>query len=261
MAARRFKSSLYVLGMFRGKPMGSGGRRPLESPCKNTACGYTKPMAGQSMQDPPWLLLAELDPPSPPSPARSAGFGAPPTDASCFELWERFDMLPHIRAHSLAVGRVATTLALWARQRGLDVDVQLVRASGLLHDIAKTYTIRHGGNHGQIGGAWMQEVIGNPLLAMGIVHHVHWPWALDVRAFFLPLVIIYSDKRVRHDAVVTLGERYEDLYARYGLTPLARDRITESRRQGDVLEKALSHLLGMELHEHSFDSGRLVERA
>ena len=209
------------------------------------------------MQDPPWLLLAQIDPPRL---APAGTLPAPPSDAYCFDLWERFDMLPHIRAHSLAVGRVATTLALRAKDAGLDVDVQLVRASGLLHDIAKTYTIRHGGNHGQLGGAWVQEITGNPQLAMGIVHHVHWPWALDLKAFFLPLAIIYSDKRVRHDAVVTLDERFEDLYSRYGTTQLARDRIIESRRQGDVLEQALSHLLGTKLHEHSFDSGRLVER-
>ena len=212
-------------------------------------------MVGQSMQDPPWLFLAPLPPPGPLS---LESLPPPPSDAFCFEQWERFDMLPHIRAHSLAVGRVATSLAIHAKDAGLQVDVQLVRASGLLHDIAKTYTIRHGGNHGQQGGAWMQEITGNPALCMGIVHHVHWPWALDLQSFFLPLAIIYSDKRVRHDSVVTLDERFEDLYSRYGTTQLARDRIVESGRQGDVLEKMLSHFLGIDLHEYSFDSGRVV---
>jgi len=215
-------------------------------------------MAGHALSDPPWLLLAHIDPPSF---APVSGPPEPPSDAFCFALWERFEMLPHIQAHSLAVGQVATALALYAKDAGFAVNVQLVRASGLLHDIAKTYTIRHGGNHGQLGGAWMQEITGNARLAMGIVHHVHWPWALDLKAFFLPLAIIYSDKRVRHDAVVTLDERYEDLYSRYGTTPLARERIMDSRRQGDVLETMLSQLLGINLHEHSFDSGRLVERA
>jgi putative nucleotidyltransferase with HDIG domain len=170
-------------------------------------------------------------------------------------------MLPHIREHSLAVARAATSLALAAARAGIDVDVQLTRASALLHDIAKTYTIRHGGNHSQLGGAWMREATGNPLLAMGIVHHVHWPWTVDVRAYFLPMAIIYSDKRVRHDTVVTLDERFEDLYSRYGSTQYIRDRITESRHQAEAIETALSQTLGMNLHEDSFDSGRLVERA
>jgi putative nucleotidyltransferase with HDIG domain len=170
-------------------------------------------------------------------------------------------MLPHIREHSLAVARAATSLAMAAGRAGIDVDVQLTRASALLHDIAKTYTIRHGGNHSQLGGAWMLEATGNPLLAMGIVHHVHWPWDVDVKTYFLPMTIIYSDKRVRHDSVVTLDERFEDLYSRYGSTQYIRDRITESKRQAEAIENALSKTLGMNLHEDSFDSGRLVERA
>ncbi|GFK96044.1 Ribonuclease Y [Fundidesulfovibrio magnetotacticus] len=215
-------------------------------------------MAPKQPQSPPWHVMAALDPPGA---ASLAGLPPAPSDAGCFAFWDEYAMLPHIREHSLAVARVATTLALAARRAGLPVDVQLVRASALLHDIAKTYTIHHGGNHSQLGGAWMQERTGNPVLAMGIVHHVHWPWPVDVRGHFLPMAIIYGDKRVRHDCVVTLDERFEDLYARYGSTPYIRDRLAESKQQSLDIESALGQALGMNLHEHPFDSGRLVERA
>lgn len=204
---------------------------------------------------PPWQQQGRLASPCLPSPSE---LPKPPTDAECFTFWDRFDMLPHIREHSLGVARVATRLALLGREKGLDVDVQTVRASALLHDVAKTYTIRHGGNHSQLGGAWMQQATGNPLLAMGIVHHVHWPWHVDVRAYFLPLAIIYGDKRVRHDAVVTLDERFEDLYSRYGVTQYVRDRLAESKLQSDQIEHAFENLLGVTLHEDTFNSGRLV---
>ena len=169
-------------------------------------------------------------------------------------------MLGHIRAHSLAVAQVATSLALDAQKAGLDVDVQLVRASALLHDLAKTYTIRHGGNHSQLGGAWAQELTGNPLLASGVIHHVYWPWVVDIRLFFLPLTIIYADKRVRHDSIVTLDERFEDLYSRYGTTGYARERMAQSQRQSEAIENALNLILGKNLHESTFDSGRMVQR-
>jgi hypothetical protein len=170
-------------------------------------------------------------------------------------------MLPHIRAHSLAVARLSTSLAMAARNAGLGVSVQLTRASALLHDIAKTYCISHGGNHCQMGGAWAMEETGNALLAAGVTHHVHWPWRVDVRAFFVPMAVIYADKRVRHDTVVSLDERFEDLYSRYATTQYIRDRISESKTQAEEIESAFESLLGMKLHEHSFDSGRLVERA
>lgn len=207
---------------------------------------------------PPWQPLVGLPSPRLPSPRE---LPAALADEECFSLWDEYDMLPHIRSHSLGVARVATSLAVAAASAGLDVDVQTVRASALLHDIAKTYTIRHGGNHSQLGGAWMQERTGNPVLAMGVIHHVHWPWEVDVRAFFLPLAIIYGDKRVRHDTVVSLAERFEDLYTRYGTTQYIRDRLAESQGQAAAIETALSETLGMNIHEHAFDSGRLVERA
>ena len=41
-----------------------------------------------------------------------------------------------------------------ARALGFDVCPATVRASALLHDIAKTYCIRYGGSHAQLGAAW-----------------------------------------------------------------------------------------------------------
>lgn len=213
-------------------------------------------MATNAPQKPYWAALQRLGPPQLPSPSACP---AAPSDMDCFQLWDEHEMLPHIREHSLGVARVATHVAILAKAAGLDVDVQLTRASALLHDIAKTYTIRYGGNHCQLGGAWMQERTGNPLLAMGITHHVHWPWHVDVRAFFLPLAVIYGDKRVRHENLVTLDERFEDLYSRYGTTQYVRDRLAESYNQSRQIELALSQTLGTDLNEDSFDSGRLVE--
>lgn len=213
-------------------------------------------MTPLSPQGGPYAPLTRLGPPERPD---LATLPPAPGDEYCFAQWDRFDMLPHIREHSLMVAEVATNLALCARRIGLDEDVQLVRASALLHDIAKTYTIRYGGNHSQLGGAWMQEETGNPLLAMGIVHHVHWPWALDVKNHFLPLAIIYGDKRVRHNVVVSLDERFEDLYARYGATSDIRGRLAESRKQAADLEEAFGNLLGVDLNEHPFDCGRVVK--
>ncbi|NDY57518.1 HDIG domain-containing protein [Desulfovibrio sulfodismutans] len=169
-----------------------------------------------------------------------------PTTAQCLALWDAYDMLPNIRSHSLTVACIAETLARSAAAAGLPVDVDAVRAAALLHDLAKTYTIRHGGNHSQLGGAWVQELTGNPALAQGVIHHVHWPFSVDIRAHFLPLIIIYSDKRVKHNRVVSLTERFEDLLHRYGATPDIRQRIGRSFAQAREIEDALIQTLGFQ---------------
>ena len=55
--------------------------------------------------------------------------------------------------------------------------------------------------------------------------------------------------------------RLEDLLLRYGITDDAKRRITSSHNQGLEIEAALSRRIKVNLHEHTFDSGRLVKRA
>ena len=181
----------------------------------------------------------------------------------CYALWDKYAMPEHIRGHSAVVAAFATHLAELAAGLGANVHVPSVLASGLLHDLGKYYTIKHGGSHAQIGGAWVMSETRNPLIAQGVMHHVRWPWKVDETqdAWLLVYCIIYADKRVMHDRVVTNQERYEDLLERYGLTDHAKSRITASHEQGLEIEAALSRRLKVNLHEYTFDSGQLVKRA
>jgi putative nucleotidyltransferase with HDIG domain len=171
-------------------------------------------------------------------------------------------MLPNVRRHSLLVAHIATRLAERAVECGFDVSVEQVRAAGLLHDIAKSYCLRHGGSHAMIGASWVVERTRHYPVARGVLLHVHWPWPLpeDAEICGLPFFIIYADKRVRHDRCVSLGERFEDLLTRYGKNAGARQSIRESFTQGKNIERAFTALLKWDMHEDSFDCGRLVER-
>ncbi|MFI3270702.1 MAG: HDIG domain-containing protein [Pseudomonadota bacterium] len=181
-----------------------------------------------------------------------------PNDEDCRSLWNKYAMPKHIRAHSAHVAHIAHSIALEAARQGMAVRPDWVRSCGLLHDIAKAYTIDHGGSHAQLGAAWIVAETGNPALAQGIMHHVHWPWELDLERYFLPLVIIYADKRVKHDRIVPLDERFDDLLERYGRTEAICEHIRGSFVQAQHIEETIENTLGMALHACSFDSGRLV---
>lgn len=184
----------------------------------------------------------------------------PPDPDGCLALWDKYAMPAHIRAHSSLVALIAEKLGERLLQRGLRIDTGMLKAAALLHDLAKAYTIEHSGNHAHLGAAWVRMETGLPALAQPVFHHVHWPWALDLEnESLLPsLVVSYADKRVKHDAVVGITERFDDLMRRYGQTERIRKFITASKEQGLALEKALSARLGTKLHEDTFDSRRLV---
>jgi hypothetical protein len=198
--------------------------------------------------------------PPPPRPGQPAGRAwRVPDEAQCVAWWDRFEMPEHIRAHSRSVARVACFVAEAGVRRGLRVDVKTVYASAMLHDLAKIYCIKHGGNHSQLGGAWAMALTGNPLLSQGVTHHVYWPFELDLERFFTPLAVLYGDKRVSHERIVHIEDRFGDLLDRYGKTPEVRERIHTTNRQAKDIEDALGRLLEIDLNAHDFDCGRLVD--
>ncbi len=193
-----------------------------------------------------------------PSPSRCRPEWHVPSERECEDYWNDFAMPDHIRRHSLMVAMVATFLAQKAQEKGLDVCLKSVRASALLHDLAKHYTILHGGHHNQLGGAWVMDLTGNPVVAQGVTHHIYWPFEPDLEKYFLPLAVLYADKRVSHDKLVNVSDRFKDLVERYGTTGGIKAKIALTEIQALEIEESFSRFLGVELNECTFDSGRMV---
>lgn len=190
---------------------------------------------------------------------------APPSPGleECEALWERYNVPQHIREHCRGVAHILEVLGELAIARGARLDRATLLAGGLLHDIAKMYTVRYPGDHAQMGAAIVLRETRNYRLAQMVYHHVEWPWEPDVgNDLILPvLMLVYADKRVTHDRIVTLDERFTDLFQRYGKTERRRAMIERSRQQGLEIEKALSKRLEVKINEYPFDRGRLVAGA
>ena len=186
-----------------------------------------------------------------------------PREEDCLALWDKYGMLDNIRSHSRQVANMALGISRLGREKGLRTHPEAIYAAGLLHDLGKTYTILHGGNHAQLGAAWVMHETRNPEIARCVSYHVYWPWEehLYQEAFFSVLAIAYADKRVQHDKYVSLDERFSDLMERYGKSEYTRYRIGMTWDQGKRIEDALSRQLGVNLHEYTADSRRLVKRA
>jgi hypothetical protein len=187
------------------------------------------------------------------------GRAAPSADA-CRKLWDKYEMPEHIRAHSEQVARFSAGLAELAAGRGCAVRADAVLACGLLHDIAKKYTLQYGGSHAQLGAVWALAETGHAGIAQGVLHHVYWPWPLsEEECCALPILVLYADKRTQHADFVTLEKRFADLDVRYGISAQARLGIERSYRQSVSIERALSARLGVEVDAYTPDSGRLVK--
>lgn len=183
-----------------------------------------------------------------------------PGYAFCLELWKKYNMLPNIQRHSHMVSEIAVYLAAQIIAQGFKINPHAVRAAGLLHDLGKTYCIKYGGNHAVLGGAWTLKETKNFDVAQGVILHVYWPWSIpeDHTILCLPFLILYADKRVRHDHCVSIKDRYEDILKRYGKTEHEIRGIMHSWKQTEKIEKILSKYLELNFNENSFNCGRLV---
>lgn len=195
---------------------------------------------------------------TPPPPVKIDPSCIVPSVAQCIKWWDDYAMLENIKAHSTLVAKVAVQTSTLALESGVDVDIPTIQASALLHDIAKSYCIHHGGNHSQLGAAWTIQLTKNPAIAMGVLHHVFWPFEPEADKYFLPLVVSYADKRVMHDTFTTLEKRFNDLKVRYGKTEKIKQRIHQTFEQALILEERLGKLIGVDLNACSLDCGRLV---
>lgn len=188
-----------------------------------------------------------------------------PDETACLAVWQRYGMFEHIGRHSRQVANMAEALAARAAEIGAadrpDQLRAISRAAGLLHDIAKSYTVQHGGSHAQIGSSWVVAATGNHRIAQAVYHHVEWPWPLPESLIHPVFFVIYADKRARHDEIVTLDERYEDLLVRYGKSERSRAAIYRGWEHAKTIERVLSTQLEFSLHESTTADGRLVARA
>ncbi len=158
---------------------------------------------------------------------------------------ERYGMLENIVNHSLEVTRVALFLSRELNQRGQRVDLDLVEAAALLHDLAKTECLLTRKDHARSGDELLRG-LGYEALGKVVGQHI-WMWERgDPARVSEEELVNYADKRVRHDQVVSLRERFVDLKDRYGKGPEALRYLEALEKATFEIEQKIFSILGMD---------------
>lgn len=141
-----------------------------------------------------------------------------PTRKECLDLIRQHQMLPHILQHSKLVTRIALLIAGKLNRAGLNLDLALVEAAALLHDIAKTRSIETNENHAHTGGKLLTS-LGYPAVANIVRQHIRLDSGSAASANSKIVteeeLVNYADKRAKHEEVVDLSERFRDIEQRY----------------------------------------------
>jgi len=176
-----------------------------------------------------------------------------PDQTTCLSLMDRYGMLANIKNHSLMVRHVAVFLGRKLTEKGLDLNLQLIEASALLHDITKTISLKTKEDHAYTGGLLLDK-LGYNRVAFIVKQHVFLNnWDVN-KSISEEHIVNYSDKRVMHDKIVTLQKRFDDLKIRYGNTQEKLDRIDKMFKKTIELEIEIFRLL-------PFEPGRILDLA
>lgn len=138
-----------------------------------------------------------------------------PNREECLRLMSEYGMLENIVSHSLAVAKVALFLSAELNKRGQKIDLRLVEAASLLHDLTKTECLKTKEDHARTG-CQLLKTIGFEKVGLIVARHIWLGKRVDPSCICEEEIVNYADKRVMHDRVVSLEERFRDLKERYG---------------------------------------------
>lgn len=163
-----------------------------------------------------------------------------PTRNQCFEIIKKYCVPQHIVRHSLAVAKLAVFLAEKLKEKGIEIDVELVERACFLHDVARICEVKesdynnicmavteegktawnklkteyNAASHEDAAYELLKEQY--PVLALTIKKH-RYVSLLDENdrpSTWEEKIVYYADKRVMHDKIVTLKERLDEAHQR-----------------------------------------------
>lgn len=153
-----------------------------------------------------------------------------PDEAECAAMLDAAGTSGEVRRHGGAVAELAGAIAGRLGDAGLWLDVPLVRAAALLHDIAK------GQPHHAAAGAALIAQWGFPRVARVVASHMALatPATLDESA-----VVFLADKLVRGEDRVSLADRFAPALQRWRDDPTALAGVHARRETAEAMLRAV----------------------
>lgn len=160
-----------------------------------------------------------------------------PEEKVCMEILRYFKADEGTIEHCIAVAELATDIAIRLKNKGHTLNIALVRAGALLHDIA-----RRQNNHAARGSEWLRE-LGYYEIARIVEEHMDLSEKavklLDERA-----VVYLADKLVIGNQRVSIERRFQRAINRFSEDSDAMDAVKIRMRNANKILKTIEQKIG-----------------
>lgn len=165
-----------------------------------------------------------------------------PTEAECMAMLGGVYVDPEIISHCRTVANLATLLARKLNRAGYQMDINLLTAAALLHDLARTEP-----NHARAGANMLREA---GFGKVGDLVAEHMDITASDQGEIRPMDLLYlADKISMGDRHVTLTERFQKALERYSHDPDISRKVAERLKQALTIQTRLESTLGCSLAE------------
>ena len=172
-----------------------------------------------------------------------------PTYDECQRLWNEYDTPLHIRKHCMAVAEVAKAIGLELNKQGHELDIDLIYAAGLTHDVVRLRD-RH-----DLEGAKVMSALGYAQEAEIIRQHMLYDNFSSINFVNETDLVCLGDRTVIEHTYVGVDARYQyiiDKAARNG-HPEAAVKIQEKKQDVRRLIEEIEQTTGKSLDEIAKD--------
>lgn len=160
-----------------------------------------------------------------------------PTERECLALLRNHNASEPLMTHCRLVAEVARILAVRLQLTGLALNLDLVRAGGLLHDLAKGQP-----DHSSAGAEILEE-IGYGRVARIVASHTDIE-PKDTRPPDESEVVHLADKLVKGDMLVSIEERFDGPLKKFAGNPEALQAVERRLRDATAIKEVFEDLLG-----------------
>ncbi len=162
-----------------------------------------------------------------------------PTREECLQLFEKYKVPKQVLEHCKQTNKIAVFLAKKLKEKGIDINVKLVDAASLLHDVGrigereKVFSPKHPAE----GYKRLKDKY--PEVAECVL--THGAENDGTKLSWEQKIVQYADKRVKENEIVTIKERFKDADTRYDV-PFPKEWIQNILKT----EKQIFDIVGLE---------------
>ena len=155
----------------------------------------------------------------------------------CYKYYKKYNTPQRVIRHCKAVSDVAVKLGMCLNEIGYDFDIDLLKSTGLIHDIARTMD-----DHAKVAADMLDEA-GFHREADIVRVHMHYSFG-DISAINETDILCLSDRMVREDRYVGVNKRFDYLMHKRALTTEKIRHFLELKDQVNDYVRQIEEKLG-----------------